>query len=168
MTTPPCAGAGVPAQSPTVRRRVAQSAMNLTATTGRCGRTGTAMVLTETYPAGGGQTVYETDTIAGTTHLPISSFANVPAASGHPGYTEHFGYSWLTTAPRSHRSGRSASEPPPAAPGHLQRAPSFLATWSCAESKNSLHVNTGVPLLPKPVMVPAYPVACAAEMTPTM
>ncbi len=72
-------------------------------------RAGTAMVLTETYPAGGGQTVYETDTIAGTTHLPISSFANVPAASGHPGYTEHFGYSWLTTAPRQPQVGAICS-----------------------------------------------------------
>jgi hypothetical protein len=62
-------------------------------------RAGTTMVLTETYPAGGGQTFYETDTIAAATHLPISTFANVPATSGHPGYTEHFGYSWLTTAP---------------------------------------------------------------------
>jgi hypothetical protein len=43
--------------------------------------------------------VTETDTIAVATHLPISTFANVPAASGHPGYTEHFAYRWLTTAP---------------------------------------------------------------------
>ena len=68
-------------------------------------RTGTTMVLTETYPAGGGQTVYETDTIAAATHLPVSSFANVPAASGHPGYTEHFDYSWLTTAPPEPQPG---------------------------------------------------------------
>jgi hypothetical protein len=72
-------------------------------------RAGTAIELTETYPEGGGQTVYETDTIAGATHLPISTFANVPAASGHPGYTEHFAYSWLTTAPAEPKVGALCS-----------------------------------------------------------
>ena len=70
---------------------------------------GKTIVLTETYPAGGGQTFYETDTIAVATHLPISTFANVPAASGHPGYREHFGYSWLTTAPPEPQVGAVCS-----------------------------------------------------------
>ena len=39
--------------------------------------------------------------------------------------------------------------------GHLQRAPSVFATCSCAESENSAHVNTGVPLS-KPVIVASY------------
>jgi hypothetical protein len=72
-------------------------------------RAGTSVVLTETYPAGGGQTVYETDTIAAATHLPISTFANVPAASGHPGYTEHFAFSWMTTAPPQPQVGALCS-----------------------------------------------------------
>jgi len=70
---------------------------------------GTSVVLTETYPAGGGQTVYETDTIAVATHLPISTLANVPAASGHPGYTEHFAYRWLATAPPEPQVGALCS-----------------------------------------------------------
>ncbi len=62
-------------------------------------RVGTTIVVTSTYPAGGGQTLTETDTIAVASHLPISTFVSVSAASGHPGYTEHFAYRWLTTAP---------------------------------------------------------------------
>jgi hypothetical protein len=67
------------------------------------------MVVTETWPAGGGQTGTETDTIAVATHLPISTFVNVPAASGHPGYTQHFAYHWLATAPPEPQVGTLCS-----------------------------------------------------------
>jgi hypothetical protein len=72
-------------------------------------RAGATMVLTETYPMGGGQTGTETDTIAVATHLPISTFVNVPAASGHPGYTERFEYRWLATAPPEPQVGTLCS-----------------------------------------------------------
>jgi hypothetical protein len=72
-------------------------------------RAGTTMVVTSTYPAGGGQTVNETDTIAVATHLPISTVAHVPAIPGHPGYTEHFAYHWLATAPPEPQVGTLCS-----------------------------------------------------------
>ena len=75
-------------------------------------RVGTTMVVTSTYPAGGGQTVTETDTIAVATHLPISTFVNVPAASGHPGYTEILRTAGSPPRHQSHKSERSAAERP--------------------------------------------------------
>jgi hypothetical protein len=72
-------------------------------------RAGATMVVTETYSVGGGQTGTETDTIAVATHLPISTVVNVPAASGHPGYTQHFGLRWLTTAPPEPQVGTLCS-----------------------------------------------------------
>lgn len=46
------------------------------------------------------------------THLPISSFINVPAASGHPGYAEHFAHRWLISRSQNHRSDRPAADRP--------------------------------------------------------
>ena len=72
-------------------------------------RAGSTMVVTSTYSVGGGQTATETDTINVATRLPISTVANVPAVPGHPGYTEHFTYRWLTTAPAEPQVGALCS-----------------------------------------------------------
>ncbi len=64
------------------------------------------VVVTSTYSLGDGQTVTEQDTVNPATHLPISTFIKVAAASGHPGLTEHWANRWLTTAPAEPQIGK--------------------------------------------------------------
>lgn len=72
-------------------------------------RVGASIQVVSTYAVGGGQTATETDTVDVATHLPTSTFINVPAASGHQGYTQHWTNRWLTTAPSQPQVGALCS-----------------------------------------------------------